>query len=97
MSVDEEEISDDEYESESDDKLADLIYNGENIPHGLGDQLRYKSSPSLALLTPLTMTPSSSFTPPMSQPLYHYLLSQNLYSKDKFLFSPQLEYLATLG
>ena len=38
-SMDEEEISDDEYDSESDDKLADLIDNGENIPAVLGDQL----------------------------------------------------------
>ena len=67
-SMDEEEISDDEYDSESDDKLADLIDNGENIPAVLGDQLPTSPPPSIALLIPLTVTQTSSCIPLISQP-----------------------------
>ena len=67
--MDEEEISEDEYDSESDDKLPDLIDNGENIPAVLGDQLPTSPPPSIALLIPLTVIPSSSSTPPVSQTL----------------------------
>jgi len=96
-SMDEEEISDDEYDSESDDDLADLIDNGENIPPVLGDHLPTSppSSPLPSLVDPSDSDSDlllySSNLPTTTSSIFAPLgLSQNLNFKDKLFFSPQL-------
>jgi len=95
-SVDEEEISQEEYESDSDD-LLDLVNDKENIPTDVGGYLPSSppSSPHHSLLDPsdsdselflyapnLPSTTSSIFAP--------LSISENLNFKDKLVFSPQL-------
>lgn len=95
-SVDEEEISQEEYESDSDD-LADLIDDRENIPPDVGGSLP-SSPPSSPPDSPVDLSDSDSerllYTPNLpsttSSIFAPLSISENLNYKDKLVFSPQL-------
>jgi len=95
-SVDEEEISQEEYESDSDD-LADLIDDRENIPPDVVGHLP-SSPPFSPHLSPVDLSDSDSerllYTPNLpstTRSIFAPLkISENLNYKDKLVFSPQL-------
>jgi len=94
-SVDEEEISDEEDESESDDDLADLINDSENIPPVSAEALSPPSSPLPSLVDPSDSDSDlllySSNLPVSTKSIFAPLsLSKNINFKDKLIFSPQL-------
>ena len=95
-SVDEEEISDED-ESESDDDLADLINDSENIPPESAESLPSSppSSPLPSLVDPSDSDSDlllySSNLPTSTKSIFAPLsLSKNINFKDKLIFSPQL-------
>lgn len=95
-SVDEEEISQEEYESDSDD-LADLIDDRENIPPDVEGYLP-SSPPSSPQHSPVDLSDSDSerllYTPNLPSTTCSIFaplsISENLNYKDKLIFSPQL-------